>query len=58
VNIVASIVLTRIYGISGPILGSIAALALVMTVPLFVLCRQEIMKLDKTPSLAQEDRGV
>jgi len=45
VNLAASIFLTHKYGINGPILGSILALALVMTVPVFVLCRQVLRTL-------------
>jgi O-antigen/teichoic acid export membrane protein len=46
VNLVASIVLTHIYGLTGPILGSIVALVGVITIPMFVLLRRELKALD------------
>jgi O-antigen/teichoic acid export membrane protein len=49
-NVGASIVLTHLYGISGPILGSIAALVVVLTIPLIVLCRQQLNVLSRDPA--------
>ncbi|MCU1656195.1 MAG: polysaccharide biosynthesis protein, partial [Pseudonocardiales bacterium] len=46
VNLVLSIVLTRTYGMTGPILGSIFAMVLVQFVPVVVLCRRVFHQLD------------
>jgi O-antigen/teichoic acid export membrane protein len=45
VNLVASIVLTHIYGLTGPILGSLVALVAVLTVPLILLLNRELKAL-------------
>ncbi|HEY1832724.1 MAG TPA: hypothetical protein VGG38_20975 [Acidimicrobiales bacterium] len=46
VNLAASIWLTHVFGLPGPILGSIVALVFVATVPLIVLVRRELGALD------------
>jgi O-antigen/teichoic acid export membrane protein len=45
-NLVASIWLTHVYGLTGPILGSLVAFVAVMTVPLTILLRRELRALD------------
>jgi O-antigen/teichoic acid export membrane protein len=47
VNLATSIWLTRRYGLTGPILGSIIALALVLTVPVIYLLVGEVRSLDR-----------
>jgi O-antigen/teichoic acid export membrane protein len=46
VNLAASIWLTHVFGLPGPILGSIVALVFVFTVPLIVLLRRELNALE------------
>lgn len=52
VNLAVSIGLTQRYGLVGPILGSIIAQLIVMTVPLIVLTRRELRRLgpDEAPT--------
>jgi O-antigen/teichoic acid export membrane protein len=47
VNLAVSIWLTRVYGVTGPILGSVIALLLVMTVPLLWMLRGQVRDLDR-----------
>jgi O-antigen/teichoic acid export membrane protein len=47
VNLGVSIWLTRRYGLTGPILGSIVALALVMTLPVLIMLRSQLRDLDE-----------
>jgi O-antigen/teichoic acid export membrane protein len=47
VNLVISIWLTRVYGVTGPILGSVIALFLVMTAPLLWMLREQVHDLDR-----------
>jgi type IV secretory pathway TrbD component len=46
VNLAASIWLTHVFGLPGPILGSVVALVFVITVPLVFLVRRELSVLD------------
>lgn len=46
VNVVLSILLTHLIGISGPILGSLAALVLVLAGPVIFLTRREFSRLE------------
>ncbi len=46
VNLVTSIWLTHVYGLTGPILGSIFAFFAIVTVPLTILLRRELRALD------------
>jgi O-antigen/teichoic acid export membrane protein len=57
VNLAASIVLTKHYGLPGPALGSIVALVLVGTVPLVVLCRQVLSTLSDSDEQAPAELG-
>ncbi|HET7735953.1 MAG TPA: hypothetical protein VFK52_08275 [Nocardioidaceae bacterium] len=52
VNLALSIVLTREVGIEGPILGSLAALLLVLVGPVVVLTRRELSRLDVSAAAA------
>lgn len=52
VNVALSILLTREIGIEGPILGSLAALLLVMVGPAIVLTRRELSRLDVSAATA------
>ena len=49
VNVAASIAFTHLYGITGPILGSIFPLVFIMTIPLIVLCRRQLRLMASTP---------
>jgi O-antigen/teichoic acid export membrane protein len=57
VNLAASIVLTKHYGLPGPALGSIVALVRVGTVPLVVLCRQVLSTLSDSDEQAPAELG-